>query len=59
MSDRVSMYILTDTHYLSKKMWVDGPAITSREMGDQIAIKSTPEILRSFFRKILEDKETE
>lgn len=59
MSDRLSMYILTDTHYLSKKMWVEGAPVNSREMGDQIAIKSTPEILRSFFKKILADKEAE
>ena len=59
MSDRLSMYILTDTHYISKKMWVEGEPINSREKGDQIAIKSTPEILRSFFKKIIEDKETE
>lgn len=59
MSDRLSIYILTDTHYLSKKMWVEGEPINSREKGDQIAIKCTPEILRSFFKKILDDKETE
>lgn len=59
MSDRLAMYILTDTHYLSKKMWVEGEPINSREKGDQIAIKCTPEILRSFFKKIVEDKEAE
>ena len=59
MSDRLSMYILTDTHYLSKKMWVEGEPINGREKGDQIAIKSTPEILRSFFKKIVEDNDAE
>lgn len=53
------MYILTDTHYLSKRMWEECEHIDNREKGDQIAIKSTPEILRSFFKKIIEDTETE
>ncbi len=59
MGDKFSMYVLTDTHYLSKKMWEECEHINNREKGDQIAIKATPEILRSFFKKILEDKETE
>lgn len=59
MSEKLVMYILTDTHYLAKDAWEEGPAINSREKGDQIAIKNTPEILRSFFKKILEDKEAE
>ena len=59
MSDKLSFYVLTDTHYLSEKMWVEGKSINSREMGDQIAIKCTPQVLRSFFKKILEDKESE
>ena len=59
MSDKFSMYVLTDTHYLTKKMWEECEHINNREKGDQIAIKSTPEILRSFFKKIIEDKETE
>ena len=59
MGTKLSMYVLTDTHYLSKKMWEESEHINSREKGDQIAIKSTPEILRSFFSKILQDKESE
>lgn len=59
MSDKLTMYVLTDTHYLSPAMWVEGESINNREMGDQIAIKCTPEILRTFFRKIIEDKDSE
>lgn len=59
MAEKLSMYILTDTHYLSEKMWEECEHINNREMGDQIAIKSTPQILRTFFGKIKEDKETE
>lgn len=59
MNNKLSLYILTDTHYLSEKMWEECEHINNREMGDQIAIKSTPYILRSFFKKIIEDKETE
>ncbi len=58
MSDKLVLYVLTDTHYLSEKMWEEGKSINDREMGDQIAIKSTPYILRSFFKKIIEDKES-
>ncbi|MBQ3537568.1 MAG: metallophosphoesterase [Clostridia bacterium] len=54
-----SMYILTDTHYLSPAMWEDGESIRSREMGDQIAIRCTPQVLRSFFKKITEDNDAE
>lgn len=58
MADKLTMYVLTDTHYLSEKMWEEGESINSREMGDQIAIKSTPYILRSFFNKIIDDKDS-
>lgn len=59
MGSSLSMYVLTDTHYISPEMWVDGESIRSREMGDQIAIRYTPQILRSFFKKIVDDKECE
>lgn len=57
MSEQLKMYVLTDPHYISKEMWEEGDPINGRERGDQIAIKATPEILRTFFRKIVEDKE--
>ena len=59
MDNKLSLYILTDTHYLSPAVWEEGECINNREKGDQIAIKSTPFILRSFFAKILEDKDTQ
>lgn len=57
MDNKFSMYVLTDTHFLSPAMWEEGEAINNREMGDQIAIKDTPAILRSFFEKIIADEE--
>lgn len=59
MSEKLSLYVLTDTHYLSSKMWEEGESINNREKGDQVAIKCTPQILRSFFNKIIADKDTE
>lgn len=57
MANGFSMYVLTDTHFLSPAMWEEGESINNREMGDQIAIKDTPAILRSFFKKIIADEE--
>ena len=59
MSGKLTMYVLTDTHYLSHAMWEEGEHINSREQGDQIAIKYTPEILRSFFKKIIENNDAD
>ena len=50
------LYVMNDTHYVSKKIWVEGDPINGREKGDVIAIKNTPEILNSFFDKIIADK---
>ena len=52
------MYVLTDTHYVSKRLWEEGDPINNREKGDQIALKCTPEILDSFFDKIIADPDT-
>ena len=57
MAEKLVLYVLTDTHYISEKMWEEGDPINNREKGDQIAIKSTPQILRTFFDKILADEE--
>ncbi len=60
MSNRHSFYILTDTHYVSKRSYVPGSkSFARREKGDQIALRATPEILRSFFDEILADKESD
>ena len=59
MSEKLVIYVLTDTHYLSRNMWEEGEHIDNREKGDQIAIKYTPEILRSFFKKIIADEKAE
>lgn len=53
-------YILTDTHYVSKRNYTPGSkSFSGREKGDQIALRATPEILRSFFDVILADDETD
>ncbi len=48
-------YVLTDTHYVSKKNFTENSGFRSRERGDQIALTVGPEILRSFFDKIIAD----
>ena len=58
MSELFKMYVVTDIHYLSKKLWVDGMPITRRERGDQIALKASPEITKTFFDKIIADRDT-
>ena len=59
MGRKTSFYLLTDTHFVSKRTWVEGKPFTMRERGDQIALKASPEILDAFFEKILADKETD
>ena len=54
-----SFYLLTDSHYVSKKNWVEGKPFTFRERSDQIALKATPEILDTFIEKIIADSETD
>ena len=54
-----SFYILTDTHYVSKKNFTENSGFRRREKGDPIALVHSAEILRSFFKIILEDKETD
>ncbi len=54
-----SLYLLTDSHYVSKKNWVEAKPFTFRERSDQIALKATPEILDSFLDKVIADKETD
>lgn len=56
---KTTFCVLTDTHYMSKRQWVEGRPITRREKGDQIAIKATPEIFRSFANKLIADPEIE
>ena len=50
---KASFYLLTDTHYVSKKNWVEGNPFTFRERSDQIALKATPEILDTFLEKVI------
>ena len=59
MNEKTSFYLLTDSHYVSPKIWVEGDPMTHRERGDQIALKATPQILDAFFEKILADHETD
>lgn len=50
------LYVMNDTHYVSKKMWEECDLINNREKGDCVCIKDTPEVLNSFFDKIIEDE---
>lgn len=59
MGKTFSMYVLTDTHFLSPEMWEEGSAVNDREMGDQTAIKISPAILDTFFDKIISDTQTQ
>jgi len=55
-----SFYLLTDSHYVSKRNWVEGSKpFTFRERSDQIALKATPEILDTFLDKVIADTETD
>ena len=56
---KTTFYLLTDTHYVSPQIWVEGDPINGRERGDQIALKATPQILDAFFEKILADDEAD
>jgi len=56
---KTSFYLLTDSHYVSKKNWVEGKPFTFRERNDQIALKATPEILDTFIEKIISDSQTD
>ena len=60
MENRHSFYILTDTHYVSKRAFEPGSrSFRRREAGDQIALVSSVEILRSSFDVILADDEAD
>ena len=55
-----SFYIMTDTHYVSRRTAApDSRSFARRERGDQIALRAGPEILRSFFDKVLEDPDAD
>lgn len=56
---KLQFYIMTDNHYFSKKLWVEGDAIESRCHGDQVVIKESPEVNEAFFRIIEQDTETD
>ena len=60
MENKHSFYILTDTHYVSKRAFAPGSrSFRRREAGDQIALVSSVEILRSFFDKIMKDPDAD
>ena len=60
MLTKHSFYILTDTHYVSKRNFApDSASFARRERGDQIALRPSAEILRSFFDEILKDEGTD
>ena len=54
-----SFYLLTDTHYLSKQLWVEGKPFLHRIREDLIAINHTPEILDTYIDEIIADSDTD
>ncbi len=60
MTDAKRFYILTDTHYVSKRSFTPGSrSFARREKGDQIALEASVEILRSFFARIIADPDAD
>lgn len=59
MKRQTTFYLITDSHLVSPKIWVEGSPINNRERGDQIALKATPQILDAFIDKILADSEAD
>lgn len=57
--EKISFYLISDSHYVSKKNWVEGKPFTFRERSDQIALKSTPEILDAYIEKVIDDGGTD
>ena len=55
----MKFYLITDSHYVSKKNWVEGKPFTFRERSDQILLKATPEILDGYIELIIADDETD
>ena len=55
---KVQFYVIADTHYFSKKLWVEGPCIEARSHTDQVLLKESPEINEAFFKLIENDTET-
>ena len=59
MKRKTAMYLLTDAHYVSPQIWIEGKSITRRERGDQIALKATPQILDTFLETVLSGDEAD
>lgn len=55
----LNFYVIADTHYFSKKLWVEGNAIEARSHTDQVILKESPEIIEAFFNLIEKDNETD
>ena len=56
---KLQFYVIADTHYFSKKLWVEGRAIEARSHTDQVVLKESPEINEAFFNLIENDTETD
>lgn len=59
MNKNFVLYVMNDTHYVSKRAWEVGGAIEGREKGDCVNIRFTPEILNTFFDKIIKDEQSD
>ena len=55
----ISFYLITDSHYLSKRHWVEGKPFLHRIREDAIAINHSTEILDICLEEILADNDTD
>lgn len=57
MYSPLTVYVLTDTHYYSKKIGTSGEAYEFDNLKSQKLLAESPEVLSAAFEKIAEDKE--
>ncbi|MGN1328663.1 MAG: metallophosphoesterase family protein [Eubacterium sp.] len=56
--EKLSFYLVTDTHYYDSSFKRTGPAYEKRSVTDQKCVAETPAIVDAGFEKIAKDKET-
>ena len=55
----VSFYLLTDTHYFENDLGAEGKAYKEYMKTEQFFLKESSAIVKSTFKRIAEDKETD
>ncbi len=59
MSEQLSFYLVTDTHYYDTSFKASGPAYERRSRTDQKCVAETGYIIDSGFKKLADDKDTD